>query len=56
MADQLFYSYKILFREHQQQNFHHAWQILAIKGVGGFNESVIKGKFVRKIYSSDNVE
>ena len=38
------------------KNFCHTYQILAIKGVGGgLREFVKKGKFVIKIYFSDNV-
>ena len=40
------------------KNFCHAQRILAVKevGVGGLSESVKKGKFVTKIFFSDNVE
>ena len=44
---------KILsFREHQQKNFHHAQQILVVKGVGGRYQSEYNksGKFITKIF------
>ena len=38
------------------KNFSHAKQILSVKGVEGLNESAETGKFVTKIFFSDNLE
>ena len=38
------------------KNFSSHYQILAIKGIGSLGESVKKGKFVTKIFFSDNVK
>ena len=48
-----------LYKGASTKNFCHAQQILAVKGVGvggGLRQSVKNGKFVTKIFFSDNVE
>ena len=47
---------KNAIREHQQKSFLKVSGFWLLRGYGGFSESVKKGKFVTKIFFSDNYE